>query len=113
MNAFRTIARRASGLALFGLILAAAGSAAAREPPVYVGPGAWRLYQQPYATPQQDQAPARQAQDWQACQQWASVQAFANGVPLHAARFSPDYRQAFSACLSALGYRVGFGPRGR
>ena len=108
MNAISTRARRLAGLALFGLTLAAAGSAAAWEPPVYAGPVFWHSTQ-PYVTPQQGQSPERQAQDWHACEQWATVQAFANGVPLHAARFSPDYRQAFSACLSALGYRVGFG----
>lgn len=109
MNAFPTIARRFCGLALFGLILGAAGSAAAWEPPFHGGPAfGWR-YRQPDVTPQQGQDLARQAQDWQSCQQWATVQAFANGIPLHAARFSPDYRQALSACLSSLGYRVGSG----
>lgn len=107
MNASGALAPRIAGFVLAGLTFAAAGSATAWELPVY--PPHWPIYS-PYATAQQGQSPERQARDWQTCEQWASIQAFASGVPLHAARFSPDYRQALSACLSARGYRVQFGP---
>lgn len=110
MKASGALAPRIAAVVLWGATFAAAASAAARELPVYPPP--WQLYQ-PHATAQQNQSPERQAQDWQTCEQWATVQAFVSGVPLHAARLSPDYRQAFSACLSALGYRVGFGPGDR
>jgi hypothetical protein len=76
--------------------------------PWFGGFAFWRLHQ-PYAAAQHGQNAEQQAQDWQACEQWATAQAFASGVSLARARFSPDYRQAFIACLTNRGYRVGFG----
>jgi hypothetical protein len=75
--------------------------------PVYGGSGFWQFYQ-PYVYPENGQSPQQQAQDWQACEQWATEQAFASGVPLGEAHRSPDYRQALVACFANRGYRAGF-----